>query len=110
MSARHTRAPRPLWMQTGRSGVELLGAQLSGWERVWEREPREHAVLEAGHCADLFAGEGEDEQPGAVPGAVGSAEVGAERRLTVGPRWDEVESPTRAKDACAEAGDDIPAL
>ena len=47
---------------------------------------RERAGVEAGHDADLVAGEGEDEQPCRVtdPG-VGVLDVEAERGLPVGP-------------------------
>ena len=55
-------------------------------ERARQPEPREHAVLEAGHGADPVAGEGEDEEADPVADAVGGAQVGAERRLAVGAR------------------------
>src|SRR5438876_5954595 len=42
--------------------------------------------------------------------AAGGAQVGSERRLTVGSRRHEVEPPARAEDAGAEAGNDVSAL
>src|SRR5262249_8958131 len=59
------------------------GASFS-WERLWEPEPWEHAVVEAGHGADPIPGEGEDEESGSVADAArGGAKIGAERRLTI---------------------------
>ena len=49
-------------------------------------------------------------EAGPVADAVGGAQVGAERRLTVGSRRHEVEPAARAEDAGAEAGHDVSAL
>ena len=46
---------------------------------------------------DPVAGEGDDEQAGAVADAVRAAQVGAERRLAVGPRRHQVEPAARPK-------------
>src|SRR5438876_4760563 len=89
--------------RTGRCQADLAlhdgGTGLSAWERVRQSEPWVHALLEAGHCADPVAGEGEDEQAGSVANAGRTAKVRAESRLTVRSRWDEVEPPARVEDA-----------
>ena len=86
----------------GETLCEITGNQRpaqSVGERPRQPEPREHAALEAGHGADPVAGEGEDQEAGPVADAVGCAQVGAERRLTVGPRRHEVEPAARPKSA-----------
>src|SRR6266700_7035616 len=87
-----------------------LGSWLSAWERSRQPEPREHGVLKAGHGADPVAGKREHEEADPVADAVGGAQVGPERRLTVGSRRDEVEPPARAEQAGAEAGHDVSTL
>jgi hypothetical protein len=57
---------------------------LSVRKRLQQLEPSEHAALEAGHGADPVAAEGEDEEPNPVADAGGAAQIGSERRLTVG--------------------------
>src|SRR6267142_1350032 len=57
------------------------------------------------------AGEGEDQQAGAVADADGGgAQVGAERQLTIRPRRHEVISRTAPEDAGVEAVRDVAAL
>src|SRR3981081_531770 len=84
---------------------------LSAGEGAWEAERWEHVVVETGHGADPVAGEGEDEQAGAVADASGGgAKVGPERQLTIRPRRHEVISRTSAEVAGIEAGHDVAAL
>src|SRR5512132_2229756 len=87
-----------------------LGSYLSAGKRSRQPEPWKHAVVEAGDGADPVAREGEDEQAGPVADAGRGAEVGPERRLTVGSRRYEVEPPARADHACVEAGHDVTAF
>src|ERR1700687_2686640 len=80
-------------------------------ERARQPERWEDVVVETGHGADPVAGEGEDEQAGAVADAAGGgAQVGAESQLTIRPRRHEVISRTAAEDAGVEAGYDVAAL
>src|SRR5437870_7129263 len=81
-----------------------------GRQRSRQLEPWEHAVLEAGHGADPVASNGEDVQASPVADAARSAQIGFERRLTVGSCPHEIEPPARAEEAGAEAGHDISAL
>ena len=77
----------------GPSHVEILilvsltyAVQHSRLQRSWQPEGGEHAVVEAGHVADLGTGEGEHQQPVCM-GDVGVevAYVDAEGGLAVGP-------------------------
>ncbi|MDQ1464720.1 MAG: hypothetical protein QOC73_1661, partial [Actinomycetota bacterium] len=63
----------------------LEQSSLAG-EGSGEPEPWEHGVFEAGHGTDPVAGEREDVKADPMADAVRIAEVGAERRLTVGSR------------------------
>src|SRR5262249_19071228 len=104
-----------LHQDAGQSHTRLHGprcgrAASTGGERARESEPRIDAVLETRHGADAVASEGKYEEARAVAGAIGSAEVCAERRLTVRSRRDEVESAARLKDAGEELGNDVTAL
>ena len=47
-------------------------------------------------------GESEDVQADPMTDTVGTAEVGTERRLAVGPGGDQIEPSTSTEDACAE--------
>src|ERR1700680_1422912 len=77
----------------------------SARQRSRQPEPWEHVVVEASQGADLFAGEGEDEQAGPVADAAGGgAKVGAKRLLTVGPCGHQVVCPASAEAAGGEAG------
>src|SRR5260370_40313625 len=83
----------------------------SARERARQAERWEHVVVETGHGADPVAGEGEDEQAGAVADAAGGgAQVGAERQLTIRSRRHEGISRAAPEDAGVEAGDDVAAL
>src|SRR5262249_13424192 len=86
------------------------GRRLSARKRSWEAEQGEHAVVESGHSADSVAADGEDVQAGPVADAGAGAQVGAESRLTIGPRRYKVESAARAEEACEEARRDLSAL
>src|SRR5713101_6504195 len=86
-----------------------LGSWLSARERSRYPEPWEHAVFEAGHGGNPFAGEGKDVKADPVADAGRGVQVGSERRMTVGSRAHEVEPPPRAEDASAEAGHDVSA-
>src|SRR4051812_241483 len=77
--------------------------ELSTRKRVRQPERAQQRPLEASHGADPVAAEREDIEPSPLTVARGAAEVGTERGLTVGPRWDEVESSARFEDARAEA-------
>src|ERR1017187_9293481 len=87
-----------------------MGGWLSAPKRSREGEPREHAVVEAGHGADPVAGEGEHVEAGPVADAGSGAQVSPERRLAVGSRRDKVESTARAEQAGAEAGHHVAAF
>src|SRR6266508_3342662 len=87
-----------------------LGSCLSARKRSRQPEPWEHAVVEAGDGADPVAREGEDEEAGPVADAGRGAEVGPERRLTVGSRRYEVEPPDQTDHACVEATYDVTAF
>src|SRR3982751_2450653 len=84
-----------------------LGRPVVVRQRAWQAEPGQDAVLEAGQGADPAAVEGEDVETDPVADAIGGAQVGAERRLAVGPRRNEVEPAARAEDGGAEAGHDL---
>src|SRR5215211_6668413 len=87
-----------------------IGNWLSARERSRQPKPWEHGVLKAGHGADPVAGEGEYVQADPVADADRGAQVGPERRLTVGSRWHQVEPAARAEEAGAKAGHDVAAL
>lgn len=80
---------------------------LSSGQGAGEPEIREWAGIEAGHGADLVAGEGEDEQPGRVtdPG-LGVLDVEAERRLPVGAGRYEAGTAAGAEPGGGEEPDD----
>src|SRR5215211_7875081 len=107
-----TREPEQAWT-SGIMGCSLplpIGNWLSARERSRQPKPWEHGVLKAGHGADPVAGDGENVQADPVADAGRGAQVGPERRLTVGSRPHEVEPPARAEQAGAEAGHDVAAL
>jgi hypothetical protein len=66
-------------------------------------EPCEYTTFEAGHGADPIAGEGENVKAGPMADAGRRAQIGPQRRLTVGSRRHEIEPPACAEDAIAEA-------
>jgi hypothetical protein len=73
-----------------RLGPAPPGRRLPARERSGQPEPRQHAVVEAGHGADLVAGQGEHAEAGRVADSGQGAQVGPERGLAVGARRDEV--------------------
>src|SRR3984885_3432782 len=74
-----------------------LGSRLSAGQRPRQPEVWENAAVEAGHRADPVTGESKNEQAGAVPYAVRGAQVGPERRLTVGPCGHQIEPAARTE-------------
>src|SRR6185436_3992879 len=97
------------WILDGPGGT-VKRSCLSAGERSRQPEPWEHAGVETGDGADPVAGEGQDQEARAVADAGRGAEVGPERRLTVGPRRYEVEPPAGTDHARVEASHDVAAL
>src|SRR4029453_5865805 len=83
---------------------------LSALERSRQPEPWEQAVVEAGHGADPVAAEGEDDEADPVADAARGAQVGSERRLTVGSRRAPGGARALTEDAGEQAGHDVAAL
>src|SRR5215467_14923755 len=82
-------APAP-----GRCSLHPVRPVLSALQGAGEAEVGQDAGVEAGHGADLVAGEGDDDQPGRVPDAsLRVLEVHAEGGLPVGPGRYEAGSP-----------------
>src|SRR5215469_10418329 len=83
---------------------------LSARERSRQPEPRQHAVVEAGHGAYPIAGKGEHVEAGRVADSGRDAQVCPERGVAVGSGRHEVESAARTELAGAVAGHEFTAL
>src|ERR1043166_10005003 len=94
----------------GACGLSVARCWLPAWEGAWEPEPRQHAVVEAGHGADPVAGQGEHVEAGRVADSGRDAQVDPERGLAVGSGRHEVEHAARAELAGPVAGHEVSAL
>src|SRR5579863_6061134 len=76
-------------------------------DRSRQLEPWKHGILEAGHCSDPAAAEGEDVEADTVAHTVRRSQVGSERRLTVSSRAHKIVPPASREEVRTKADHEV---